>query len=59
MPQYVVTNQRLVAFGNNYARIDGSYNLKGRVQIPMNNAVLPQATTVDMDVVLGDQCPNR
>lgn len=59
MPQYVVTNQRLVAFGNNYARIDGSYTLKGRVQIPINNAVLPQAAMVDMDVVLGDNCPNR
>lgn len=59
MPQYVVTNQRLVTFGNNYARIDGSYTLKGRVQIPINNAVLQQASSIDMDVVLGNQCPNR
>jgi hypothetical protein len=59
MPQYVVTTQRLVAFGNNHARIDGSYTLRGRLQIPINNAVLQQANSIDMDVVLGNQCPNR
>lgn len=59
MPQYVVTNQRLVAFGNNYARIDGSYTLRGRLQIPIDNTVLQQANSIDMDVVLGNQCANR
>jgi hypothetical protein len=58
MPQYTVTNQRLVTFGANYARIDGAYRLKGRMQVPMNTAVLQHATGVDLDVVLGNQCPN-
>lgn len=59
MAQYVVTTQRLVEFGNGHARINGAYRLNGRVQIPINNAVLSQATTVDMDVVLRKQCPNQ
>jgi hypothetical protein len=56
---YVVTNQRFVEFGAHGARINGGYRMNGRVQIPINNAVLQHATTVDMDVVLRNQCPNR
>jgi hypothetical protein len=59
MAQYAVTTQRLVEFGAGYARINGSYRLNGQVQIPINNAVLPQATSVDVDVVPRKNCPNR
>lgn len=59
MAQYAVTNQRFVEFGANSARINGGYRMPGSIQIPINNAVLEHAITVDMDVVLRNQCPNR
>jgi hypothetical protein len=58
MAQYVVTTQRFVEFGRHSARINGGYRMSGRVQIPTNPAVLQQATSIDMDVVLRNQCPN-
>lgn len=59
MAQYAVTTQRFVEFGAYSARLNGHYRMNGRVQIPINPAVLHQATSVDMDIVLRNQCPNR
>jgi hypothetical protein len=59
MAQYHVTTQRFVEFGNGYARLNGHYVMPGRIQIPVGAGVLAQAHSVDMDVVLRAQCPNR
>jgi hypothetical protein len=39
--------------------VDGSFRMRGNIQIPINAAVLNQATGVDIDVVTQNQCPNR
>lgn len=49
---------RFVVYGSNYAQIL-NYQLKGRIQIPLNLAMLAQATSVDMDVVQRNQCPEN
>jgi hypothetical protein len=59
MPDYVVNDNRFVRYGSNFAQIMGGHQLRGRIQIPINAAVLNQATAVDMDVVTQRQCPNR
>jgi hypothetical protein len=59
MPDYVVNENRFVRYGSNFAQIIGGYQLRGRIQIPVNPAVLGHATTVDMDVVTRNSCPNR
>jgi hypothetical protein len=59
MPNYVVNENRFVRYGSNFAQIMGAYQLKGRIQIPVNPAVLGRATAVDMDVVARNSCPNQ
>jgi hypothetical protein len=59
MAQYNVTNQRFVEFGMGGARVNGGYVMPGRIQIPLRSDILAQATSIDMDIVLRNQCPNR
>jgi hypothetical protein len=59
MPNYVVNENRFVRYGSNFAQIMGGYQLRGRIQIPVNPAVLSRATAVDMDVVARNSCPNQ
>jgi hypothetical protein len=59
LPQYVVNENRFVKYGAGTAQIIGGYQLKGRLQIPINPAQLHLASSVDLDVVLHKQCPNR
>ena len=56
--QYVVTTQRFVEFGAGGARLNGSFVMAGRVQIPIRSDLLQYASSVDIDVVLRKQCPN-
>lgn len=57
--QYAVTAQRFVEFGQGFIRFNGHYVMPGRIQIPVGPEVLSRANTVDMDVVLRKQCPNK
>lgn len=57
--QYVVTAQRFVDFGQGTIKFNGQYTMPGRIQIPVTPEVLSRANSVDMDVVLRKQCPNR
>jgi len=57
--QYNITTQRFVEFGHGYARLNGHYVMPGRIQIPVGADVLSRANSIDMDVVLRKQCPNR
>lgn len=41
------------------AFVDGSYKMRGRIQIPVNNQLLAQAISVDLDVVPAKNCPKR
>jgi hypothetical protein len=59
MPNYVVNENRFVRYGQNHAQVMGGYQLRGRIQIPVNPTVLAQATAVDMDVVERARCPNQ
>jgi hypothetical protein len=59
LPQYVVNENRFVKYGAGTAQVIGGYQLKGRLQIPINPAQLHQASSIDLDVVLHKQCPNR
>jgi hypothetical protein len=59
MPNYVVNENRFVRYGSNFAQIMGGYQLQGRIQIPVNPAVLSRATAVDMDIVTRNSCPNQ
>jgi hypothetical protein len=59
MAQYNVTTQRFVEFGHGFARLNGHYTMPGRIQIPVGPSVLSRAHSVDMDIVLRKQCPNR
>jgi len=59
LPQYVINENRFVKYGAGTAQIMGGYQLKGRLQIPINPAQLHLASSVDLDVVLHKQCPNR
>lgn len=54
-----VTRDRFVSFHNSGAHVNGLMKLNGRIPIPLNSDVLARATTVEMDVVLRNQCPNR
>jgi len=56
--QYIVTTQRFVEFGAGGARLNGSFVMPGRVQIPVRSDLLQYASSVDIDVVLRKQCPN-
>jgi hypothetical protein len=57
-PDYLVNDNRFVRYGSNFAQIMGGYQLKGRIQIPINPAILGRATAVDMDIVARNSCPN-
>lgn len=57
--QYNVTTQRFVEFGHGSVRLNGHYVMPGRIQIPVGPDVLSRASSVDMDIVLRKQCPNR
>jgi hypothetical protein len=59
MPDYHVNENRFVRYGSNFAQIMGGYQLQGRIQIPVNPAVLSRAAAVDMDVVARTSCPNQ
>jgi hypothetical protein len=59
MAQYNVTTQRFVEFGHGVVRLNGHYTMPGRIQIPVGPEVLSRANSVDMDIVLRKQCPNR
>jgi len=59
MAQYNVTTQRFVEFGHGHVRLNGHYVMPGRIQIPVGPDVLSRAHSVDMDIVLRKQCPNR
>jgi hypothetical protein len=53
------TRDRFVSFHNFGANVNGLMKLVGRIPIPMNPEALSRAHSVDMDVVLQNQCPNR
>lgn len=59
MAQYNVTSQRFVEFGQGFIRLNGQYVMPGRIQIPAAPDVLARANSIDMDIVLRNQCPNR
>ena len=54
-----VTRERFVSFHNFGAHVNGLMKLNGRIPIPVSADVLARAASVDMDVVLRKQCPNR
>lgn len=54
-----VTRERFVSFHNFGAHINGIMKLNGKIPIPMSPDMLSRATSIDMDVVLRNQCPNR
>jgi hypothetical protein len=54
-----VTRERFVSFYGHGAHVNGITKLNGRIPIPMPPDVLSRVNSVDMDVVLRDQCPNR
>lgn len=54
-----VTRERFVSFYNSGAHVNGLMKLNGRIPIPVSQDVLARANSVDMDVVLRDQCPKR
>ena len=60
-PRYNVTTDRFVELSpyGATAFVNGAYKMKSRIQIPINAAVLNQATAVDMEIVTQRQCPNR
>lgn len=59
MAQYNVTTNRFVEFGHGIIRLNGHYTMPGRIQIPVGTDILSRANSVDMDIVLRKQCPNR
>jgi hypothetical protein len=54
-----VTRERFVSFHGGGAHVNGIMKLNGRIPIPMPADVLARASSVDMDVVLRNQCPKR
>jgi len=54
-----VTRERFVSFYNSGAHVNGLMKLNGRIPIPMSPDSLARANSVDMDVVLRNQCPKR
>jgi hypothetical protein len=59
LSQYMVNENRFVKYGQNSAQIMGGYQLRGRLMVPINPAVLHRVSSIDMDVVLHSQCPNQ
>ena len=60
-PRYNVTTERFVRVSNYEPRayVDGAYRMRSRIQIPIGITVLNQASSVNVDVVPRQQCPNR
>ena len=60
-PRFSVTQERFVELSpyGATAFVNGAYKMRSRVQVPINPAFLQHATTVDMDIVTRNQCPNR
>lgn len=54
-----VTRERFVSFHNFGAHVNGIMKLHGRIPIPISPDVLARANSVNMDVVLRNQCPKR
>lgn len=54
-----VTRERFVNFHNSGAHVNGLMKLNGRIPIPVSQEILARASSVDMDVILRDQCPKR
>lgn len=54
-----VTQERFVSFHGHGAHVNGIMKLTGRIPIPVSPEVLSRASSVDLDVVLRKQCPNR
>jgi hypothetical protein len=54
-----VTRERFVSFHGGGAHVNGIMRLNGRIPIPVPADVLARANSVDMDVVLRNQCPKR
>lgn len=54
-----VTRERFVSFHNSGAHVNGLMKLNGRIPIPVSTDVLSRASTIDMDVVVRNQCPVR
>ncbi len=54
-----VTQQRFVEFNAIGARINGGYVMPGRIPIAVPTDQLHLISSVDMDIVLRSQCPNR
>lgn len=59
MAQYNVTTNRFVEFGHGVIRFNGHYTMPGRIQIPIGPQILSRASSVEMDIVLKNQCPTR
>jgi len=53
------TRERFVSFHGFGANVNGITKLHGRIPIPMPADILARASSVDMDVVLRNQCPKR
>lgn len=53
------TRERFVSFHGFGAHVNGIMKLDGRIPIPVSPDVLARATSIDMDVVLREQCPKR
>jgi len=56
---YNVNRNRFVGFYNSGAHVNGLMKLNGRIQIPVASDILGRINSVDMDVVVRGQCPNR
>jgi len=56
---YNVNRNRFVSFYNSGAHVNGLMKLNGRIQIPVASDVLGRVSSVDMDIILRNQCPNR
>lgn len=58
-PNYWVNNQRFISFNGGGAYVNGHMKLKGHIPIPVTQDILARANSVDVDVVLRNQCPRR
>ena len=58
--QYVVTNNRFVELSPYRATafINGAYKMKSLIPIPISPSVLQQSSSIEMDIILREQCPN-
>lgn len=54
-----VTRERFVSFHGFGANVNAMTKLVGRIPIPLPTDTLSRASSVDIDVVLRNQCPNR